>query len=296
MLPLLKLASDGKEHDALEADDALAAALGLSEADRNELLPSGRQGKFHNRASRATTYLRKAVLLESAGRGRFRITSRGRDVLERNPSSITRKFLLEFPEFRDFSRRSQSLAEEVGSLPDEDQGETPQETLESAYQRLRGELAQELLDRVKNCSPRFFERLVVELLVAMGYGGSRRDAGEAIGQSGDAGIDGIIKEDKLGLDVVYIQAKRWDHPVGRPLVQAFAGALEGQRARKGVLITTSSFTSEAKNYVGIIERKIVLLDGEQLAQLMIDHGVGVNEMASYVVKRVDQDYFEEQLA
>jgi restriction system protein len=176
----------------------------------------------------------------------------------------------------------------------EDPGQTPEETLETAYLRLRSALAQELLERIKVSSPKFFERLVVDLLVSMGYGGSRRDAGEAVGQSGDAGIDGIIKEDKLGLDVVYIQAKRWEGVVGRPVVQAFAGSLEGQRARKGVLITTSKFSPDAHTYVGIIEKKIVLIDGEQLAELMIDHDVGVNEVAQYAVKRVDLDYFEEQ--
>ncbi|HEY7536111.1 MAG TPA: restriction endonuclease, partial [Thermodesulfobacteriota bacterium] len=162
------------------------------------------------------------------------------------------------------------------------------------YQNLRRTLARELLDRIKNCSPRFFEKLVVDLLVAMGYGGSRKDAGQAVGQSGDGGIDGIIKEDKLGLDVVYIQAKRWEATVGRPIVQAFAGSLEGQRARKGVLITTSQFSQDAKEYVNKIEKKIVLIDGDQLSQMMIDHGIGVAEVASYTVKKTDLDYFGDE--
>ncbi|MBC6937830.1 MAG: hypothetical protein DWB42_18655 [Chloroflexi bacterium] len=170
---------------------------------------------------------------------------------------------------------------------------TPEEILEASYQDLRTDLAKELLERVKACSPRFFEKLVVDLLLAMGYGGSRKDAGAAIGQSGDGGIDGIIKEDRLGLDIVYVQAKRWDGTVGRPVVQAFAGSLEGFRARKGVFITTSTFSKDAREYVERIEKKIVLIDGEQLAQFMIDYGIGVTEVATYTVKKADQDYFGE---
>jgi restriction system protein len=172
--------------------------------------------------------------------------------------------------------------------------QTPEEVLEASYLELRRALAQELIDRVMACPPKFFESLVVDLIVAMGYGGSRRDAGRAIGQSGDGGIDGIIKEDKLGLDIVYIQAKRWNNVVGRPVVQAFAGSLDGQRARKGIMITTSYFSPDARDYVGRIEKKIVLIDGVQLAQLMIDYGIGVAEVANYTVKRVDLDYFEDE--
>ena len=192
----------------------------------------------------------------------------------------------EFAEFRTLSRQNDEQEEK-----EEEPTQTPEETLESSYQSLRRALAQELLERIKGCPPRFFEKLVVDLLVAMGYGGSRKDAGQAVGQSGDGGIDGIIKEDKLGLDVVYIQAKRWDGTVGRPVVQAFAGSLEGQRARKGVLITTSQFSQDAKDYVNRIEKKIVFIDGEQLAQLMIDHNMGATEVATYTVKKVDLDYF-----
>jgi restriction system protein len=289
MLPLLKIASDGQEHTLLDADEKLAAAFGLSDEDRNELLPSGTQSKFYNRVRWAGTYLRKAGLIASAKRGKFGITTRGQEVLKASPQSITVQYLLQFPEFVEFRAQSQPSSKDGHKeIVTDEQGQTPEETLESAYQKLRLALAQELLDRIKGCSPKFFERLVVDLLVAMGYGGSRKDAGQAVGQSGDAGIDGIIKEDKLGLDVVYIQAKRWEGVVGRPVVQAFAGSLEGQRARKGVLITTSKFSPEAFAYVGIIEKKIVLIDGAQLAQLMLDHGVGVNEVVSYAVKRVDQ--------
>lgn len=196
-------------------------------------------------------------------------------------------FLRQYPEFVQFRRaRRPAAGEEID--------ETPEEILESSYQNLRRDLAKELLERIMSCSPTFFEGLVVDLLVAMGYGGSRIDAGQAVGQSHDGGIDGIIKEDKLGLDVVYVQAKRWEATVGRPKVQTFAGSLEGLRARKGVLITTSQFSQEARDYVKRIEKRIVLINGEQLAELMIDHGIGTTEVASYPLKKVDLDYFGEE--
>jgi restriction system protein len=285
MLPLLKIAGDGGDHRLSDAIEALAVQFRLSEEDRRELLPSGRQAKFDNRVGWARTYLKKAGLLESTERGKFRVAERGRQALGGNPTSIDIRFLRQFPEFVEFQKATKREAEP------EESGQTPEETLEFAYQSLTRALAQDLLERVRACSPGFFEKLVVDLLVKMGYGGTLKDAGQAVGQSGDGGIDGIIKEDKLGLDVVYIQAKRWEATVGRPTVQAFAGSLEGQRARKGVLITTSQFSPDAKDYVTRIEKKIVLIDGEQLAQLMIDHGVGVTEVVSYPVKKVDIDYF-----
>jgi restriction system protein len=285
MLPLLKIAGDGREHSLDEAIESLAVQFALGGEDRKELLPSGRQVRFDNRAGWARTYLKKAGLLESTGRGKFRITERGLGVLKGNPTSIDVRFLARYPEFVEFKKATKREPE------GEEAGQTPEEALELGYQNLTRTLAQDLLERIKSCSPRFFENLVVDLLVAMGYGGSRKDAGQAVGQSGDGGIDGIIKEDKLGLDVVYVQAKRWEASVGRPIVQAFAGSLEGQRARKGVFITTSQFSPDARDYVTRIEKKIVLIDGQQLAQLMIDHGVGVTELASYTVKKVDMDYF-----
>lgn len=224
------------------------------------------------------------------GRARFRITERGLSVLQNNPTVINNDFLGQFPEFVQF----RAIRRTARPADDSEPAGTPEETLEASYQNLRGELVQELLERVKGCTPSFFENLVVDLLVAMGYGGSKKDAGQAIGRTRDGGIDGIIKEDKLGLDVVFIQAKRWDGTVGRPVVQAFAGSLEGQRARKGVLITTSQFSPDAVDYVGRIEKKIVLIDGEELCQLMIDHGVGVTEVARYVVKKIDSDYFGDE--
>jgi restriction system protein len=278
-----------------EVSEKLASEFQLSEDDKNELLPSG-QLTYKNRIGWARTYLKKAGLLKSMGRAKFMITERGLQVLKENPSVINTKYLERFPEFLEFKNAYKQNNEEVEiktSLP-ADSEKTPEEILYESYQELRSELAHELLEKIKSCSPSFFEKLVVDLLVAMGYGGSRSDAGQAIGKSGDEGIDGIINEDKLGLDVVYIQAKRWENTVGRPVVQAFAGSLEGQRAKKGVLITTSKFSQDAKDYVKVIEKKIVLIDGERLAQLMIDYDIGVSEQARYIVKRLDTDYFGEE--
>jgi len=294
MLPLLKITGDRQEHGLGEVIDTLALQFELTDADRQEILPSGRQGKFDNRVGWARTYLKKAGLVESTGRAKFRITDRGLEVLRTNLVGINNKFLRQYPEFLEFQSASRPSNKHDDEEEAEEPSQTPEEILESSYQDLRHNLALELLERVKNSLPRFFENLVVDLLVAMGYGGSKADAGQAVGRSGDDGIDGIIKEDKLGLDVVYVQAKKWEGTVGRPVVQAFAGSLEGQRARKGVLITTSQFSQDARDYVTRIEKKIVLIDGEQLAQLMIDHNIGVAEVASYVVKKADLDYFGEE--
>jgi restriction system protein len=294
MLPLLKITGDQQEHGLGEVIDTLALQFELTDADRQEILPSGRQGKFDNRVGWARTYLKKAGLIESTGRAKFCITDRGLEVLRTNPVGLNNKFLRQYPEFLEFTSTSLQSNKRDDEEEAEEPSQTPEEILESSYQGLRHDLALELLERVKNSPPRFFENLVVDLLVAMGYGGSKADAGQAVGRSGDGGIDGIIKEDKLGLDVVYVQAKRWEGTVGRPVVQAFAGSLEGQRARKGVLITTSQFSQDAQDYVTRIEKKIVLIDGEQLAQLMIDHNIGVTEVASYVVKKADLDYFGEE--
>ena len=292
MLPLLTLAGDGQEHSYRETIDRLADEFQLSEEDRRELLGSGRQAKFDNRVGWAMTHLKKAGCLESRKRGFFSVTARGLQVLASNQIEINDTFLRQFPEYVEFKGVSRQ-----GSGPrekeDQRRGGTPEETLEESCQQLRRELVEELLERVKSCSPRFFENLVVDLLVAMGYGGSRQDVEQAMGRVGDDGIDGIIKEDKLGLDIVYVQAKRWQSIVGRPVVQAFAGSLEGQRARKGVLFTTSEFSQEAREYVTRIEKKIVLVAGDQLAQLMIDHDIGVAPVATYVVKKADSEYFEE---
>lgn len=291
MLPLIRLSSDGRERAMAEALNQLADEFNLSVDEREELLPSGRQRRFENRVRWARSYLTKAGLLGSPRRGSFQITTRGQDVLRENPTAINIGFLERFPEFVEFRKATTPHAEAAPTL----ETETPEELIESSFNRLRASLADDLLQRIKTASPQFFEELVVELLLAMGYGGSRRDAGKAVGKSGDDGIDGIINEDKLGLDVVYLQAKRWQGPVGRPAVQAFTGSLEGHRARKGVLITTSYFTPEALDYVQRIEKKIVLIDGPRLADLMIEHDVGVTKVDTYELKRIDLDYFPESV-
>ena len=293
MLPFLRFLNDGKEHSLREAEEALAEHFKLTPTERAELLPSGQQGIFKNRIGWARTYLKKAGLLEAPKRGVFKITERGGKTLAASPARIDVKFLEQFPEFIEFREISKP---EIGTATPPETAPsktTPEEAIELAHQGLREQLAQELLSRILSCSPTFFEQLVVELLVKMGYGGSRRDAGERIGQTGDGGIDGIIKEDRLGLDTIFIQAKRWQGSVGRPEIQKFVGALQGQRAKKGVFITTSPYTAEASDYASRIDTKVVLIDGKQLAGLMIDFDVGVSASASYVVKRVDSDYFEE---
>lgn len=292
MLPLLKFYSDGQEHLFREAAEALAKGLKLSEEERREMLPSGLQQVFINRVGWARTYLKKAGLIESPKRGVNKITSRGLDVLKQKPQKIDVLFLSQFREFADF-RSLRHSREEVESEVEAD-GRTPDESLDLAHQRLRNDLASELLQRLKTCSPGFFERLVVDVIVKMGYGGTRHDAGKAIGKAGDGGIDGIIKEDRLGLDAIYIQAKRWENTVGRPEIQKFVGALTGQRAKKGLFITSSEFSSEAEDYVSRIDAKVVLIDGQTLAQLMIEHNVGVSTVNTYEVKKVDSDYFAEE--
>lgn len=293
MLPLLELVADKHEHSLRETVDSLATVFNLSQEELKERLPSGQQEVFINRVGWARTYLKKAGLLQSVRRGHFQITDRGLDTLANRPARIDVKFLDQFGEFQEFrslKRAKSDAPDHCGEIPET----TPEEALETAYKSLRDSLVSELLLQLKTSSPTLFEKIVVELLVKMGYGGSRHDAGKAIGRSGDEGIDGIIKEDRLGLDIIYIQAKRWEGTVGRPEVQKFAGALQGQRARKGILITTSNFSREARDYASRIENKIVLIDGDQLAQLMIDHGLGVSPMANYEVRKIDSDYFTEQ--
>jgi restriction system protein len=289
MLPLLEFISDKEEHSLRDSIDALAKTFKLSDEARGQLLPSGQQPIFDNRVGWARTYLKKAGLVQTTKRGFFQITDRGIAVLEKKPPAIDGKFLEQFQEFRDFK----ALRKQVSADDDDrvEQTSTPEEALETAYQSLRGALASDLLTQIKQSPPSLFERLVVDLLVKMGYGGSRQDAGKAIGKGGDEGIDGIIKEDRLGLDTIYIQAKRWENTVGRPEIQKFAGALQGQRARKGIFITTSAFSREAHDYASRIETKIVLIDGQQLAQMLIDHDIGVSSVATYRIKRIDSDYF-----
>lgn len=292
MLPIMKIAADGADHTARDLREQLATELGLSEQERKELLPSGQQPVFTNRLAWARSHLRMAGLLKKTGRGTFRITPRGRQVVASNPA-INLRFLQQFPEYLD--ARNKPRPETPVTLADSGE-QTPQERLEGAYETLRASLAKDLLTQVKSSPPDFFERVVVELLVRMGYGGTRKDAGRAIGKSGDEGIDGIINEDRLGLDVIYIQAKRWQSTVSRPEIQKFAGALQGQRAKKGIFITTSDFSRDAIEYATRIDSKIVLMDGDQLAEFMIDHGIGVTSVARYEVKQIDTDYFASEMA
>lgn len=293
MLPFLEFIEDKDEHSFRETVDGLAKGFQLTDEEQKELLPSGQQEIFSNRVGWARTYLKKSGLVMSTRRGYFKITDKGIDVLNRKPEKINVQFLEQFQEFRDF-RALRHKKEDEEKEDQEIIETTPEEALETAYQRLRDDLAIELLQQIKSSSPSQFEKLVVELLVKMGYGGSRHDAGKAIGKSGDEGIDGIIKEDRLGLDIIYIQAKRWESTVGRPEVQKFAGALQGQRARKGIMITSSTFSHDANDYASRIDSKIVLIDGQRLAQLMIDNNLGVSPLATYEIKRLDSDYFAEE--
>lgn len=293
MLPLLQVFADGQEHSIQDVLGKLAEKFEMTEQDFNELLPSGKQTTLYNRAGWARTYLAKSGLLEMTRRSHYRITARGKQALGSKLQRIDVKYLEQFPEYRAFKERegSRKKTQEEDNNYTELESKTPEETLEYAYQEIRDNLAQDVLALVKKSPPAFFERLVVELLVNMGYGGSRRDAARAVGQTGDEGIDGIIDEDRLGLDTIYIQAKRWEASVGRPEIQKFVGALMGKRARKGIFITTSSFTGDAVSYVSNIDFKVVLVDGKRLADLMIDYDIGVTSSITYQLKRIDSDYF-----
>jgi restriction system protein len=293
MMPLLKLAADGAEHPFRDAVERLAEEFALTDSERSELLPSGTAHVFASRVGWARTYLKQAGLLAAPKRGVFRIEPEGKALLAKNLQRVDNNVLNQFPAFRAFRAKGRSDDEQLAPaalVPQPEQ--TPEDSMAVAYQRVRKELEAELLEQIKAASPAFFERLVVDLLVAMGYGGSRQDAGRAIGRTGDGGIDGMIKEDRLGLDVIYIQAKRWESVVGRPEIQKFAGALQGQRATKGVFITTSGYSKEAIQYANVIATKIILVDGETLSSLMVDHNVAVTRVGTYELKRIDTDYFE----
>jgi len=289
MLPTLKYSADGNEHTLDDTAKYIAKELKLTEEEQKELLPSGLQEVFANRVGWARTYLKKAGLLEASKRGHLKITEKGKSVIEAKPEFIDVKYLMQFDEFRLFRMRAKKNEEEK-QVPGESDA-NPEEAFETAYENLRNELVSEILQNLHAVSPSLFEKVVVELLVKMGYGGSLKDAGKSIGKSGDEGIDGIIKEDRLGLDIIYIQAKRWEGIIGRPEIQKFAGALQGQRAKKGIFITTSGFTKEAIEYVSKIETKIILINGEQLAEYMIDFNVGVTITSVYELKKIDGDYF-----
>lgn len=296
MLPMLKYISDGEEHSLSEVHDALAEYFELDDEEIRELLPSGQQPIFRNRVGWARTYLKKAGLLSSPKRAHFKITDRGINFLKENPGEITSKDLTRFDEFVKFQtvkktpNKNSVTSNDVNAKVSD---QTPEEVLEYAYQKIKNDLANELIDIIKSCSPAFFEKLVIDLLIAMGYGGSRKDAGEAMGKSGDGGIDGIIKEDKLGLDIIYLQAKRWENAVPVKEIRDFTGALASKKAKKGIFISTSSFPKSVYEFVSQIEYKIILIDGQRLAELMIENNVGLSIINSYQIKTIDSDYFEE---
>jgi len=292
--PLLEIATDGKEHSLKEAREKIAEYFNLTDEDRAELLPSGNQTKFDNRVAWAKSYFVQAKVLESPRRAYFKITDRGKKLLAQGHERIDVKVLNQYPEFVEFHTPSKQNKSVPTPSPEEGISETPEEVLQKAYQSIRSDLAGEILERIKNNSPAFFENLVIDLMVAMGYGGSRVDAGQSVGQSGDEGIDGIIKEDRLGLDVIYLQAKRWEGTVGRPEIQKFVGALHGKRAKKGVFITTGKFSEETHEYVKSIDPKVILIDGRALANYMIDFNLGTSTGVTYEIKRIDSDYFAEE--
>jgi restriction system protein len=304
MYPVLAELADGSERPLREVRERVAVRLQLSNEDLVHLVPSGRQTTFDNRAGWAAVYLKESGLLHTVRRGVYQITDRGRQALRENPDLINNTYLKQFPEFTLFIERSYGYtpakvtpaATQVVPPNIERDAQTPDEQVREGYRRARSGVAAELLDRMRQVSPAFFEQLVVDLLVEMGYGGSHEDAASVIGSSGDEGIDGIIKEDKLGLESIYIQAKRWKEgsTVGRPDIQQFAGALQGQKARKGVFITTSTFTREAREYAKAVQATIVLIDGQQLADLMLDHGVGVSVQDTIKLFKIDEDYFVEE--
>lgn len=293
MLPALRVLGRTSPQTTSDVRAALAAEFALSDGDLAELLPSGRQPTFANRVAWAYSYLKQAHLISSPKRGVYEITERGRGVLAEQPGRIDIGYLSRYPEFQAFRQPS---TESVESAPTTSEGSpadlTPDEQVRSGYRQLREALAGQLLERVRSVSPAGFERLVIDVLVGLGYGGSLSDAGRVVGGGGDEGIDGIIKEDRLGLDFIYVQAKRWQGSVGRPEIQRFAGALQGQRARKGIFITTSTFTADAVNYVGGLQVSIVLIDGRRLAELMMDAKIGVSPVETIAVLRQDEDYFE----
>ncbi len=296
MLPLLSRLANGETRVLKDVMAELADVFELTPEERAQLLPSGGTLTFASRVGWAKTYLKKAGLVQQPKRGLVQITGQGQAALAQKPVRIDVKFLAQYSGFLDFRNASRERPAPVGSddvLP-LSSDLTPDEVIDAAYQRSVLALADDVLERVKACSPIYFERLVVQLLIKMGYGGSREEAGKAVGRSGDGGIDGIINEDRLGLDAIYLQAKRWEGVVGRPEIMKFVGALAGQRATKGVFITTSWFTQDAKDYALSSQYKVVLIDGERLADLMIEHDLGVSVAATYYLKRIDSDFFSEE--
>lgn len=294
MRPVLHAVGDGVPLRLSALRVRIADVFQLTEEERKERLPSGNQTVINNRVGWARTYLNKAGLLTIPDKGMVQITDRGREVLATGPERITVSWLKQFPEFADFHTAKPQVTD-AAAVVDGDLAETtPDEQLAEAYQALQQSLADELLAQVRAATPSFFEQVVVDLMIAMGYGGSRKEAGKATQLTNDDGIDGIIKEDKLGLDVIYLQAKRWANTVHRPEIDKFIGALTRKRARKGVFITTSDFSTGAKDAARGLDIKVVLIDGIELARLMVEHNLGVSVKQVYEVKQIDSDYFSEE--
>jgi len=296
MLPVLIVSAVGEVRIG-PVVDALAEQLKLSPEERSELLPSGKQTVFSNRVHWAKSYLSKAQLVELTRRGYFRITPRGQAVLQTSPKKIDNKFLMQFEEFRNFRERATTTAEAKGetlvaSL--NDQNQTPDETMRSAYGQIETALIHDLLERIREAPPEFFERLMVNLLLGMGYGGSKENAGRTLGRTGDDGVDGVIDQDALGLDRVYIQAKRYadGNNVGPGAIRDFFGSLDRHKATKGLFVTTSTFSASAKETAEHLSKRIVLVDGDQLARLMIRHNVGCRIEDTLHIKKIDEEFFE----
>ena len=295
MLPMLEILADRKEHSLRELTSQISDRFELTDAERRQLLASGNQEIINNRVGWARVYLKKAKLIDKVRRGTFTITEQGIKVLASKPKRIDIKFLKSIPDFNEWQASYKSPKNTINSDSESEIEieKTPEELLDYSFTKLKDELVIELIEKIKSCSPGFFERLVVDLLIKMGYGGSRKEAGQIIGKSGDGGIDGIIKEDKLGLDTIYIQAKRWENTVPVGQIRDFAGSLLSKKAKKGIFITTSNFPKNAYEFVSNIEHKIVLIDGKELAELMIEHNVGLTTKINYEIKKIDSDYFEE---
>lgn len=294
MRPLLSSVADKAEHSLKDVKKVLVAHFGITEDELREKIPSGRAFLFDNRLGWANTYLKKAGLVSSSRRAYLQITPTGLKFLSDHPDEIKVADLKTIELFKSFHQvKAPSDNEELSVEITEIDEKSPEEVIDSAFEVIRNDLQSEIIGTIKSCSPLFFEKMVVDLLIKMGYGGSRREAGTAIGKSGDGGIDGIINEDKLGLDSIYIQAKRWENTVPIKEIRDFAGSLLSKKARKGVFITTSDFPKSANDFVNSIEPRIILIDGNKMASLMIEHGVGVSTKEVYEIKAIDNDYFEE---
>ena len=296
MLPVLKHVSDNKEHTLKELVEFSEIAFKLTEDETKETVASG-QRVIYNRTAWAVSYMSSALLVEIIKRGCYKITNRGIELLKSNPEKINIKLLKEnYPEFSE-SRKPKNKEKNIADIKDDESisSKSPDELIDDSYYLIIQKLSDELLSLILKNSPSYFEKLVIDLLVGMGYGGTRKEAGQAVGKSGDEGIDGVISEDRLGLDNIYIQAKRWavNRTVGRPEIQGFVGALAGKQASKGIFITTSGFTSEARNYVKNLQQKVILIDGKELTQLMIEYNIGVSTYSTYIIKKIDSDYFDE---